>query len=228
VSLTPQPILLHLKDRLRANYVDDALWSDEDILSIFNDAYQDVCEQSQCLQSFMTLSLVAHQSEYSLPSDFDQLLLVVAGGSQLQPMPLSESLLPWISDGLLSGYYLFGKPGAMTIGVIPAPIEDDTTMVQILYSASPTLFTTFGDGLDSRYPIEFADLLVHYARWRVQMMSGGAERIQNATTDRGIYDKRVIELRRTANTVGSSVAPSQMTHVSDRRRVLGNARRPTG
>jgi len=228
LTLVPQPILVHLKDRLRANYVDEALWSDDDILSIFNDAYQDVCEQSQCLQSLTNIMMVANQPEYTLPADFDQLISVVAGGAQLLPMPLSASLMNWIQDGLIQGYYLYGKPGAMRIGVIPAPIEDDASLVMILYSASPTLFTDYGDSFDARYPVEFSDLLVHYARWRVQMMSGGAERIQNATTDRGIYDKRVIELRRTATTVGSQIAPAQMVHVSDRRRVLGNARRPTG
>lgn len=228
MTLVTQPILLHLKDRLRANYVDEALWTDDDILSIFNDAYQDVCEQSQCLQNLLTLSLVAGTAEYALPADFDQLILVVGGGSQLQPMSVTESLLPWIPDGFANSYYLYGKPGAMTLGVIPTPIEDGTTALMILYSATPAPFTTFGDDLDPRYPIEFSDLLVHYARWRVQMTSGGAERITNATTDRGIYDKRLIELRRTTNTVGSGVAPSQMTHVSDRRKVLGNARRPNG
>jgi hypothetical protein len=228
MSITPQPILLHLKDRLRQNYVDEALWTDDDILSIFNDAYEDVCDQSQCLQAFTSITVVAGQSEYTLPADFGQLILVVAGGAQLQPISLSESMLNWIPDGLEFGYYLFGPPQSMTLGLVPAPIEDAGVVTSILYSALPTPFSSFGDSLDPRFPVEFSDLLVHYARWRVQLMSGGAERIQNAQTDRGIYDKRVTELRRTANTVGSSVAPSQMTHVSDRRKVLGNARRPTG
>lgn len=228
MSIAPQPILLHLKDRLRQNYVDEALWSDDDILAIFNDAYEDICDQSQCLQVFYDLPIVADQTEYSLPADFGQLLLVCAGGAQCQPISLSESMLNWIPDGLQFGYYLFGPPNAMTLGLIPTPIEDASTTVKLLYSALPTSFSTFGDSLDPRFPVEFSDLFVHYARWRVQLMSGGAERIQNATTDRGIYDKRVTELRRTANTVGSTVAPSQMTHASDRRKVLGNARRPTG
>ncbi len=228
MSITPQPILLHLKDRLRQNYVDEALYSDDDILSIFNDAYEDICEQSQCLQGFYALNLVNAQTEYTLPADFGQLLLVVAGGAQLQPVSLSESLLNWIPDGLEWGYYLFGPPRATTFGIIPAPIQDSQTAVQILYAAYPAPFASFGDSLDARFPVEYSDLFVHYTRWRVQMLSGGAERIQNATTDRGIYDKRVQELRRTANTVGSTIAPSQMTHVSDRRKVMGNARRPTG
>ena len=228
MTLFPQPILLHLKDRLRANYVDTALWTDDDILKIFNDAYQDVCEQSQCLQSFSTLSLAAGQGEYDLPADFDQMLLVVAGGSQLVPISVTESLLPWIPDGFANSYYIYGPPGAMKLGITPTPIQDGETSVLLLYAATPTLFTDYGSDFDIRFPVEFSDTLVHYARWRVQMMSGGAERITNATTDRGIYDKRIQELRRTANTVGSSVAPSQMTHVSDRRKVLGNARRPPG
>ncbi len=224
----PQPILLHLKDRLRLNYVDEALWSDDDILQIFNDAYEDSCDQSQCLQAFYNVPLTMNTTEYSLPADFGQLLLVVGGGTQMLPVSLSEAFISHVSDGLEFGYYIFGPPQNMTFGVIPAPREDGVTNVQILYSAMPTPFASYGDALDPRFPIEFSDVFVHYARWRVQLMSGGAERIQNATTDRGIYDKRVQELRRTANTVGSTIAPSQMTHVSDRRKVMGNARRPTG
>ena len=216
MSITPQPVLQYLKDRLRRSYVDEALWSDDDILTEFNDAYQDVCEQSQCLQTLFTLTLVADQAEYLLPADFDQLILVVANGSQMAPIALSESL-----DSVQKfGYYLYGKPGAMTIGLSPTPV-DTANLVMILYSASPTPFASLDDSFDARYPIEFSDLLVHYARWRVQMTSGGAERIQNASTDRAIYDKRLIALRRTATTVGSNIMPGHFTHVSDTRRFTG-------
>lgn len=218
-GITTKPILQYLKDRVRQSYVDEALWTDADVLSVFNDAYQDVCEQSQCLQVLLAIPVTADTAEYALPDDFDQLITIVANGSQMAPIALSESLL----DNSVFGYYLYGKPGSMTFGVSPTPQQGSSDQVMILYSASPTLFVSLDDDFDERFPVEYSDLLVHYARWRVQMMSGGAERIQNASTDRAIYDKRLIALRRTATTVGSNIAPGHFVHVSDTRRIT-NAR----
>ena len=212
MTITAQPVLRYLKDRLRQSYVDDALWSDADVLTLLNDAYQDACEASQCLQSFYTVPIVSGTAEYALPDDFDQLVLVVSNGAQLAPVALSESL-----STTQSGYYLYGKPGTMTLGLAPTPSDDSADRVLVLYSASPTLLTDFDATFDARFPVEFADMLVHYARWRVQMTSGGAERIQNAGIDRSLYDQRVKQLRRTATTVGSNIMPGHFTHVSDRR-----------
>ncbi len=217
MTIVTQPVLSYLKERLRQSYVDEALWTDDDILKIFNDAYQDVCEASQCLQALYTLPITAGTAEYSLPSDFDQLVVVCANGSQMAPIALSESLLP---DSVF-GYYLYGKPGSMTFGVSPTPNQDSSAQVMILYSATPVLLTDFSVDFDARFPVEYSDLLVHYTRWRVQMTSGGAERIQNASLDRQIYDARIKALRRTATTVGSNIMPGHFVHVSDTRRITG-------
>jgi len=217
--LTPQPILRHLLDRLRVNYVDSALYTDDDVLTMLNDAYLDACESTMILRTFTTVTLLANQKEYDLPTDFSQLICAIASGSQLDPISFQEALLDFGSaPAVSSGYYTYsGK-----IGVIPTPSAATTGTLMLLYAARPTPFSSYDDGLDARFPIEFADLLLHWVRWRVQIISGGAERVAAASTDRSLYDNRLREMRRTAETV-TRIEPAQFGHVQTRRRSL-NAR----
>lgn len=216
--LTPQPILRHLKDRLRQNYVPESLYSDEDILTLLNDAYLEACERSMCLRGLYTFTLVDGQQEYPLPSDFSAINFVCSAGVELFPMSLADGLAQQrlTPVALSTGYYTYNST---TIGFVPTPTkaaEDSATMM--MYAAQPSPFITYDDGFDARFPVEFADLLVHFVRWRVQLISGGAERIQLAAVDRKISDTRVGELRRAADTV-ETVMPPQLLHVADMRRL---------
>lgn len=214
--LTPSDILTFCRSRLEQNYVDTSLYDGTDILDLMSDAYVHACEESLVLRNLTGLALAAGQAEYVLPADLHALIRVVAGGRQLQPIPRTEALADFATTGIETSYYTYSNK----IGVVPTPIEDGVMSVMIEYATTPARFTTYGDVLDARFPVEFADILVHYVRWRVQMLSGGAERIGAATGDRGLFDQRIKELRRLADSTGL-MSPTRMAHVTDRRRVFG-------
>lgn len=210
--LTPRPILRHLKDRLRQNYVDDAQYDDAEVLALLNDAYRDACEQSRCLETLATFTLISGQVEYALPADYSSTLAVYANGIELESIPLAGAFSSVAATGNnVGGYYLY----ATTIGFwITAAM---TSTVKMIYAAYPAALASFDSTLDSRFPEEFADILVHYVRWRVQMLSGGAERITQARWDRQLYDLRIKELRR-RNNIAAGTGNFRIGHVGDRRR----------
>jgi len=204
-AITPQPILVYLLARLRQSYVDPALYSDADVLSFLNDAYRDACEESGILHTLVAITPVAGQVEYALPADFSSVNSIAAGGQLLEPQPLGEALAARVVNGVISAYYIYDG----FIGLLPTP-TDNAAAVMMHYSAEPTPFTDYGSDLDPRFPVEYADLLIHHVRWRTQLISGGAERIQQAGLDKGIYDKRVTELRKSvANT--QHITPKQVS-----------------
>lgn len=212
VVLTPRPILRHLKDRLRQNYVDDALYDDAEVLDLLNDAYRDACEQSRCLETLYTFTLVSGQVEYSLPADYSSTLAIYANGIELESIPLAGAFSSVAATGNnVGGYYIYGANIGFWI------TSAMTSAVKLLYAAYPAPLANFDSTLDPRFPEEFADILVHYVRWRVQMLSGGAERITQARWDRALYDQRIKELRR-RNNIAAGTGGFRIGHVADRRR----------
>jgi hypothetical protein len=216
--LNVQPILKHLRDRLRVNYVDEVLYSDDDLLSMINDGYLDACEQTMILQTLTTMTLSPGVVEYDLPDDFSQAVCVVSGGLQLDPLPYQDALQEFANTDVQTGYYIYAR----RIGVVPPPSENTGGTLLLLYAAEPVTLTTWDDGLDARFPIEYSDLLLHWVRWRVQMISGGAERIPAAQVDRAIYDGRIRDMRRATMTV-SHTGPARFQHVSRRPRTARDA-----
>jgi hypothetical protein len=185
--ITPQPILMHLRDRLRANYVDSSLYDDGDLLSLLSDAYIEACERAAVLEQLATITVTPlTATEYALPADHSQTQLVYLDGVALDQASLQASIGPITADA----YYEY----ATTIGFTLVNTTDART-ARLLYCARPAAFATWADDLDPRFPIEFADMLVHHVRWRVQMLSGGAERIGQALGDRDVFQTRVGELR---------------------------------
>lgn len=194
-----------LRDRLRVNYVSDTLYDDGDVLEMLNDAYLYACVESQCLRNLVEIPLLVGQQEYDLPVEYSQTIAVVSAGHQLQPVPMAEALLTQST-----GYYTYST----RIGVMPSPATAGS--LWLLYAARPAPLLTLTDPLDQRFPVEYADVLYHWVKWRTQLMSGGAERIQSATLDRSIYDTRVGELRQSGDTI-EMLAPSMLGHVGARR-----------
>lgn len=210
MSLTPSDILVSLKARLAVNYVDDALFTDDDTLQLLSDAYIDACEESLCLRTLYTLTPVAGQAAYALPN-VSQVLAVVSGGQRLEPLGLDSSFQDFAVNGTEVGFYVLNG----TVGLIPTPTEA-TGPTLVLYAESPSAFSTYGDALDPRFPVEYADLLVHFVRWRVQMLAGGAERLGAAQGDRALYDARVKELRRSCEAITTEMT-HQLLHAQDDR-----------
>lgn len=211
--LNPNATLIFVRNRLRAGLVDPARYTDSDLLNLVNEAYLDACEQTLCLQSLHTITTVAEQAEYALPADFSALIRVVSAGQELSLLPLQDSLQGLTN--LQPSYYLYGSK----IGLVPTPTVNSSGEALLLYAAAPPLLTSFEDDLDGRFPSEFSDVLVHYVRWRTQLLSGGAERLASASADRGTYDLRIKQLRRRYESVVQTGAP-YVRHISDRRQVL--------
>lgn len=216
--LTVQPILKHLRDRLRANYVDSSLYTDDDVLIMINDGYLDACEQTMILQTLTTLTLTPNVSEYDLPADFSQAVCVVSGGLQLDPIGYQDALQSFTTTSVQTSYYIYARK----IGLVPPPDEASSGELLLLYAAEPVALATWDDSLDARFPVEFSDLLLHWVRWRVQMISGGAERIPAAQTDRAIYDGRIRDMRRVTEAV-SHTSPARFGHISQRPRTVRDA-----
>lgn len=214
MAFSSSPILLALKNRLRVTYVSDAAFTDDDVLSMLNDAYLDVCQSTQILKTLTTITPVVDTQEYALPADFDEAIYVVTAGRQLQPMPIDTALQDFVPDGFVDGYYLYGS----LFGLVPVPTTV-SSVVYLLYSATPTPLTDYGQALDPRFPPEFSDVLLHWVRWRAQIMVGGAERIPTAQLDRQIYDARIKELRRVADSIPHQSA-LVLNHVQRRERKL--------
>jgi hypothetical protein len=211
--ITVQPILRHLLDRMKANYVPPELYTDADILVMLNDGYLEACERTGCLRALTTITLVSSQQEYPLPADFSQMDFVASGGRELFAVSISEALInrQTSASPIAGAYYLYS--GA--IGFIPTPSQDTSgASTMIAYCAKPSPLLTYDDGLDARYPIEFADILLHYVVWRVESMSGGAESLRNAQTNRGLCDNRLKDLQRTIERV-ESLQPRRLSHVAD-------------
>jgi hypothetical protein len=204
--VNPSTTLNYVLSRLRQNYVPVELVNDEDVLVLINDAYQEACERSLCLRAYHEIPLLDDQASYPLPVDFSQMLWVFANGSELQPQPFHQ-----MTNQPAHGYTILGHE--ITIN----PVVDPTPgLAAIVYAATPTRFTTYDSDLDERFPIEFSDVLVHHVRWRINMMAGGAEKIQLAEIDKGLFDQRVTMLRRTTDVV-ERVGPPVVSTVADRR-----------
>jgi hypothetical protein len=199
---------------MKANYVPPELYTDADILVLLNDGYLEACERTRCLKAMTTITLVADQQEYPLPADYSQMDFVCSSGRERFSISVSEALVAdQTGNPGAGGYYLY----AGKIGFTPTPTQNTvpTGGTMIAYSAKPSPLLTLDDGLDARYPIEFADVLLHYVVWRVESMSGGAESLRNAQTNRGLCDNRTRDLRRTVDRV-ESLQPSRLSHVSER------------
>lgn len=205
--MIPRSTLGYVLDRLRLNYVPDTLYSDEEVLVFLNDAYLEACEHARCLVDVHAITTTPGVSTYPLPSDFGELIYVCANGAQLRPLAYSDALT--MSE---AGYYLL----AGRIGLV-LPQRGETGAAMILYAAKPLPLATYESSFDARFPIEFSDVLVYYVRWRVNMLSGGAERIRMAQIDRTLFDNRVKDLRRTTNVV-TSIGPPRLAHAQRRRR----------
>jgi hypothetical protein len=202
----PSTTLNYVLSRLRQNYVPVELVNDEDVLVLINDAYQEACERSLCLRAYQEIPLTDDTASYALPADFSQMLWVFANGSELQPQPFHQ-----MTNQPPHGYTILG--GEITINPVVDPVPG---LAAIVYAATPTRFTTYDSDFDERFPIEFSDLLVHHVRWRINMMSGGAEKIQLAEIDKALFDQRVTMLRRTTDVV-ERVGPPVVSTVADRR-----------
>lgn len=72
-------------------------WSDEELLRAINEGYLDFVRRTECLQRFDTISLVADQIEYDLPSDCIKLLWVGDGVKNLHGQSLDY--MDMLDDG---------------------------------------------------------------------------------------------------------------------------------
>jgi hypothetical protein len=205
VIISPQPPLLYLQDRLRKRLVEKALVDDAALLEFLSDAYVDACEQSRCLLTLATLVLSTAQ-EYALPADWSETRAVVAGGVAIQQVGAHDS----IADrgvGAPVVRYQYGR----TIGFSPVPTGGSALL---LYAATPSRFSTWQDTLDPRFPAEYTYVLLHYVRWRVLAMAGGAQRIGLSNYERSLYDQGVDRLRRSVPLVDST-QPQRVRHISE-------------
>lgn len=185
--VTPQPPLRALLTFLRTCIVEEELFSDDDILVLFNRGYREAVERALSLQKVASVTLVEGVAEYSLPADHYKTLLVYADGWPLDRLPGRYAL-----ENLSFGYYEYGT----TIGLAPLPVGNADAW--IMYAASPPELATLDSVPDASFPPEFYWLLWHYVRWRRVFLHGGSQRIGQANWERQQYDNGVLRLRRQA------------------------------
>jgi hypothetical protein len=202
--VTAQPILLYLQKRLRARLVESELVNDPDLLGFLSDAYVDACEQSRCLVALTTLTLTTAQ-EYDLPADWSETIAVAANGAPIAQVGLRDSQADRGSGAPLVRYTYARK-----IGFSPVPTGGSALL---LYAQTPPRFASWQDTLDARFPLEYAYLLVHYVRWRVAAMNGGAQHISLANFERAMYDQGINRLRQ-AVLVTDSTGPARVRHIN--------------
>ena len=175
-------------DRLRETLAEPELVTDSDLLVLLNEAYKRLCEHSGCLPTITPVTLVPGQSEYSLPADWYETRSVSVAGELIDQISLFKSLTGY-GQGVPIAYYSYGQ----TIGFAPRPNTAGT--VQLLYHATPSLVAGYDDDLDARLLPEYRYGIVHYVRWRLLQMDGGAQGITKADYERSLYDDCVRRLR---------------------------------
>lgn len=197
--VSTQPVLTHLKDRLRANLVEPELVSDPDLLQLVSEAYQDACVRSRCLRTYTTITFTGADS-YALPDAWFETSDVFYLGRVLPEVAHRDMA------GHGGGFPLWRSHTGRSISFTPTP-ADGSAVVD--YAEMPPAFASWGDTLDPRFPPERAYLLVHHVRWQVLTMMGGAQRIGTASWEHSQYDAGVAELRRQARNV-DSVGPNRI------------------
>jgi len=141
---------------------DDSSLSPMGIISLINDAALDFASLSHCLLSSSTTSLVAAQSEYSLPSDCLAPYRITVDGEEIRQKTqreLDELLSEWQSESGTPLYYFYS--GETTIRLVPTP---DTDMagkdLEIFYYEKPDEMSQDTDVCD--IPDEYCPYLASY------------------------------------------------------------------
>lgn len=119
---------------------------------------------------------MAHQEEYSLPSDYGRLEAVFYYGSQsiiLTPISVSQRN-PRRTEGTPSCFYVWGLnvSGANTyaIGLNDIPSTSGTDDIEIFYRQLPLTMVTGGQAPE--IPIQWQDALPAYAAWKTMQRRG--------------------------------------------------------
>jgi hypothetical protein len=192
--LAARPWFRYYADRLRTSLVEPELVSDSDLLRLLNEGYARLCEQSGCLEQLVTIPTAIGVHEYSLPSDWYQTLLVTSGGVALDLLPQRQAYLDY-GVGTPLVYYQYGTK----LGVQPAPSA--VGALSLLYTATPAPVSGYDSDLDPRLPPEYRYGIIHYVRWRILQLDGGAQGIRKADYDRSLFDDCAARLRNAIRTV---------------------------
>ncbi|RMG70787.1 MAG: hypothetical protein D6710_06835 [Nitrospirae bacterium] len=174
IAGSPNLSVSSLVARVRRNIreFDPEYFTDEELLGFINEAHQKVYDEL-CMfydgwfKQSTTISLVAGQIEYDLPTDFKRLLKVILqkSGGTLLNRPIKLRYIPYQQyedfnqvyttlDTL--SYYLAGTK----IGVLPKPKTAVTDALKIEYIPVPSDLTLSGN---HNLPLDYARLVVHLA-----------------------------------------------------------------
>jgi hypothetical protein len=192
--ITSQPVLAYLRDRLRESLVPRELVGDVDLLTMLSEAYRDACERTRCLPTFTTLTLDGSDS-YALPASWYETTGVYTSGFTIPEAPHNSAIIQ------TTGMPLWRTHTGREISFQPSPT---TGTAIISYVETPPAFANISDPLDPRYPQEYAYLLVHHVRWKVQTLAGGAQHIAAAKYDHDLYDTGIAQMRRAVRNVNRS------------------------
>jgi hypothetical protein len=211
-GFTTRPTLRYYQDRLRATIAEPELVSDADLLTFLQDGYARLCERSGCIVNLSTITMIPSQSEYTLPSDHYQTLMIASAGTLLNLVPLRNSLIDY-GVGVPSAWYSYSDK----IGVIPQPVQPGT--ISILYEATPDTPSGYDESLDPRCLPEYRYGIVHWVRWRLTQLDGGAQGINKAGYERALFEDAVVRLRAATH---SLVSPggSRMRSIVEQGRAL--------
>jgi len=212
-NLTARPTLRYYADRLRTTLAEPELVGESDLLTFLSDGYKRLCERSGCLLGTTTVTLTSGVAEADLPEDHYRTRLVALGGVRLDELSLRNSLASYGAGVPLAYYQYAGK-----IGFAPTP-NTSTNHVTLLYSASPPPVQGYDDDLDPRLPPEYRYGIVHWVRWRITQIDGGAQGISRANYERALFEDCVGKIRRQLGTV-ASVTPGRMRSVVEAGRAL--------
>ncbi len=199
--IVAQPVLAYLRDRLRESLVPKELVNDVDLLRMLSEAYRDACERTRCLQAFTTITFTGAAS-YPVPDAWFETTGVYTRGSTLPEVPHRLPTLDWPSGDPVQRVHT-----GRTISFAPLPTAGSAILH---YAESPVNFTNIADPLDPRYPQEYAYLLVHHVRWKMQTLAGGAKHIQASAFERNIYDAGIAAMRKTVGVVNRA-GPARIT-----------------
>ena len=210
---TARPTLRYYQDRLRQSIAEPELVSDSDMLTFLSDGYKRLCERSGCLVNVATISLTQGTIEYALPTDIYRIRMLAVAGMPIDEISLRNSLADY-GSGVPVAYYTYGS----TIGFAPNPSADIATAT-LLYEATPTAPTGYDSDLDPRCLPEYRYGILHWVRWRLTQIDGGAQGITKANYERALFEDAVTRLR-AASRGAASVQMARMRTVVEYGRAL--------
>ncbi len=155
-------------------------FSNATLIEFFNEAQEEIVDQTWCLQDRVYYDLTASTQEYTVPTDFIKPLGVWISSQAIAEMTirgeLDEGNKNWsLNTSTPTAYYIRRSSSVVVIGFYLTPSTTTTGQVRMDYLKSPatlssTLDTPLGSGVYDLKP--YHRLLALYAAYRGWMING--------------------------------------------------------